>query len=51
MGKSIDENAIEDYSEISGHGTVVKVQGKEIFAGNAKVNEEKKILHLSSQKQ
>lgn len=35
--KSIDENAIEDYSEISGHGTVVKVQGKEIFAGNAKL--------------
>ncbi|PES85395.1 cadmium-translocating P-type ATPase [Bacillus cereus] len=36
-GKSIDENSIEDYSEISGHGTVVKVQGKEIFAGNAKL--------------
>ncbi|EJQ41359.1 heavy metal translocating P-type ATPase [Bacillus cereus BAG5X1-1] len=36
-GKSIDENAIEDYSEISGHGTVVKAQGKEIFAGNAKL--------------
>lgn len=36
-GESIDENAIEDYSEISGHGTVVKVQGKEIFAGNAKL--------------
>ncbi|MGE6346290.1 heavy metal translocating P-type ATPase [Bacillus mycoides] len=36
-GKSIDENTIEDYSEISGHGTVVKVQGKEIFAGNAKL--------------
>jgi Cd2+/Zn2+-exporting ATPase len=36
-GKSIDENAIEDYSEISGHGTVVKVRGKEIFAGNAKL--------------
>ena len=30
-GKSIDENSIEDYSEISGHGTVVKVQGKEIL--------------------
>ncbi|MGE6366449.1 heavy metal translocating P-type ATPase [Bacillus paramycoides] len=36
-GKSIDENSIEDYSEISGHGTVVKVQGKEVFAGNAKL--------------
>lgn len=28
---------IDDYNEISGHGTVVKVQGKEIFAGNAKL--------------
>ncbi|MEJ9115210.1 heavy metal translocating P-type ATPase [Bacillus paramobilis] len=36
-GKSIDEKIIDDYNEISGHGTVVKVQGKEIFAGNAKL--------------
>ncbi len=35
--KSIDEKIIDDYNEISGHGTVVKVQGKEIFAGNAKL--------------
>ncbi|WP_439874991.1 heavy metal translocating P-type ATPase [Bacillus mycoides] len=42
-GKSIDENAIEDYSEISGHGTVVKVQGKEIFAGNAKLMKKENI--------
>lgn len=48
-GKSINENMIEDYSEISGHGTVVKVQGKEIFAGNAKLMK-KKALHLSSHK-
>lgn len=47
-GKSIDENSIEDYSEISGLGTVVKVQGKEIFAGNAKLMK-KKTLHLSNQ--
>ncbi|PEI95296.1 cadmium-translocating P-type ATPase [Bacillus pseudomycoides] len=42
-GKSIDENMIEDYSEISGHGTVVKVQGKEIFAGNAKLMKKENI--------
>ena len=36
-GKSVDEKIIDDYNEISGHGTVVKVQGKEIFAGNAKL--------------
>lgn len=36
-GESIDEKIIDDYNEISGHGTVVKVQGKEIFAGNAKL--------------
>ncbi|WP_243525822.1 heavy metal translocating P-type ATPase [Bacillus pseudomycoides] len=42
-GKAIDENIIEDYSEISGHGTVVKVQGKEIFAGNAKLMKKENI--------
>ncbi|MFK4328012.1 Cd2+/Zn2+-exporting ATPase [Bacillus sp. RC55] len=42
-GKSIDENSIEDYSEISGLGTVVKVQGKEIFAGNAKLMKKENI--------
>ncbi|KEK21624.1 heavy metal translocating P-type ATPase [Bacillus gaemokensis] len=42
-GNSIDENIIEDYSEISGHGTVVKVQGKEIFAGNAKLMKKENI--------
>ncbi|WIY61864.1 heavy metal translocating P-type ATPase [Bacillus arachidis] len=42
-GKSINENMIEDYSEISGHGTVVKVQGKEIFAGNAKLMKKESI--------
>lgn len=42
-GKSIDEHIIEDYNEISGHGTVVKVQGKEIFAGNAKLMKKENI--------
>ncbi|HDX9578268.1 TPA: cadmium-translocating P-type ATPase [Bacillus pseudomycoides] len=36
-GKAVNEQMIEEYSEISGHGTVVKVSGKEIFAGNAKL--------------
>ncbi|MEI4803329.1 heavy metal translocating P-type ATPase [Bacillus sp. FJAT-51639] len=36
-GKVINEHIIEEYNEISGHGTVVKVNGKEIFAGNAKL--------------
>ena len=36
-GKVVNEQMIEDYNEISGHGTVVKVNGKEIFAGNAKL--------------
>ena len=48
-GKSIDEKIIDDYNEISGHGTVVKVQGKN-FAGNAKLMR-KEILNLSNQKQ
>ncbi|AZJ18811.1 MULTISPECIES: heavy metal translocating P-type ATPase [Bacillus] len=42
-GKSIDEKIIDEYSEISGHGTVVKVQGKEIFAGNAKLMKKENI--------
>ncbi|MGG0185862.1 heavy metal translocating P-type ATPase [Bacillus rhizoplanae] len=36
-GKVINEHIIEDYNEISGHGTVVKVNEKKIFAGNAKL--------------
>ncbi|MFI8708518.1 heavy metal translocating P-type ATPase [Bacillus sp. NPDC077411] len=36
-GKVVNEHMIEEYNEISGHGTVVKVNGKEIFAGNAKL--------------
>ncbi|ABS20865.1 heavy metal translocating P-type ATPase [Bacillus cytotoxicus] len=41
--KSVDEKNIEDYNEISGHGTVVKVNGKEIFAGNAKLMKKENI--------
>jgi len=33
----IDKSRIEDYQEITGHGTKVKVNGKEILAGNTKL--------------
>ncbi|CAM4327936.1 cadmium transporter [Bacillus manliponensis] len=42
-GKDIDEQSIEAYNEISGHGTVVKVNGSEILAGNAKLMKKEKI--------
>ena len=35
--KEIDKNEISDYQEISGHGTSVKVYGKEILTGNVKL--------------
>ncbi len=34
-GRRIDKDLIEDYSEISGQGIKVKVNGREILAGNA----------------
>ncbi|MED5019518.1 heavy metal translocating P-type ATPase [Paenibacillus chibensis] len=36
-GKELDEARIEGYNEISGHGIEVKVDGKRILAGNAKL--------------
>ncbi|MEK4357772.1 heavy metal translocating P-type ATPase [Paenibacillus sp. FSL M7-1455] len=38
-GKELDETRIEGYDEISGHGVQVKVGGKEVWAGNAKLME------------
>ncbi|MFD2616469.1 heavy metal translocating P-type ATPase [Terrilactibacillus laevilacticus] len=35
--KEINNNRIQDYNEISGHGIEVKVDGKTILAGNAKL--------------
>jgi len=35
--KEVDKNKIENYEEISGHGIKVKVEGKEILAGNIKL--------------
>jgi Cd2+/Zn2+-exporting ATPase len=36
-GQDIDETAIQNYEEISGHGTMVSVNGAEVLAGNAKL--------------
>lgn len=35
--KEVDKSKIESYDEISGHGIKVKVEGKEILAGNIKL--------------
>ena len=36
-GKEIDKSRISDVKEISGHGVIAKVDGKEIAAGNGKL--------------
>lgn len=36
-GKELSVDKIQEYNEISGHGTAVTVDGKEILAGNAKL--------------
>lgn len=38
--EKIDENRITEYNDISGHGIQVKVDGKEVLAGNAKLMQE-----------
>ncbi|MFD0769922.1 heavy metal translocating P-type ATPase [Bacillus sp. CGMCC 1.60114] len=48
-GKVVNEHMIEEYNEISGHGTVVKVSGKEIFAGNAKLMSKENITFQQPQ--
>lgn len=47
FGKEINEADIKDYNEISGHGIQVMVQGKEVFAGNAKLMSKEQITFLS----
>lgn len=42
-GKEINEQSIEEYNEISGHGTAVKVDGTEVLAGNAKLMKKENI--------
>lgn len=42
-GKDIDVKRISDYEEVSGHGIRVKVDGKAVLAGNAKLMDSEKI--------
>lgn len=42
-GKEINEESIQNYNEISGHGIQVTVAGKKIAAGNAKLMNKEKI--------
>lgn len=42
-GKKINEDSIQEYNEISGHGIQITVGGKEILAGNAKLMNKEKI--------
>ena len=42
-GKEIDVKRISDYEEISGHGIRVKVDGRPVLAGNAKLMDSEKI--------
>ncbi len=42
-GKEVDQTALTDYMEISGHGICVKADGRTILAGNAKLMDEKNI--------
>lgn len=44
-GESINENELEDYNEISGHGIKVKIDGKEVLAGNAKLMNQEHIRY------
>lgn len=60
-GKEISEDQLEGYNEISGHGIEVKVQGKEVLAGNVKLmnkyeisfetpNEAGTVIHVAIEK-
>lgn len=42
-GKEIDNQRITDYEELSGHGIRVKIDGKTVLAGNAKLMDSEKI--------
>ena len=45
-GKEINEETIQDYNEISGHGIQVTVAGNTILAGNAKLMNKEKIAFV-----
>ena len=44
-GKEIDQESIEDYKEISGHGISVEVAGKKVFAGNITLMDKENISY------
>jgi len=44
-GKEVDKNEIENYEEISGHGIKVKVKGRTVLAGNAKLMAKENIAY------
>lgn len=44
-GKEIDKSRISDVKEISGHGVIAKVDGKEVAAGNGKLMDMLGIKH------
>ena len=44
-GKDIEQNAVTNYKEISGHGISVEVKGKKVLAGNTKLMDKEKITY------
>ena len=44
-GKSIDQSAITDYTEIAAHGIQVKVENREVLAGNDRLMHRENIAH------
>ncbi|MFD1130574.1 heavy metal translocating P-type ATPase [Paenibacillus provencensis] len=44
-GEKINEDELENYNEISGHGIKVNIDGKEVLAGNAKLMDKEQILY------
>uniref|UniRef100_UPI00047B39E4 heavy metal translocating P-type ATPase n=1 Tax=Caldanaerobius polysaccharolyticus TaxID=44256 RepID=UPI00047B39E4 len=47
-GKEVDKNEIENYEEISGHGIKVKVRGRTVLAGNAKLMAQENIAYVNT---
>lgn len=44
-GEQISKEAISNYNEISGHGIEVRIDGKTVFAGNARLMEQQGIAY------
>lgn len=50
MGNSIDKSKVEKFEELSGYGLKVRVDGKDILAGNAKLMDLEKIAIENEEK-